>query len=154
MNDFERPLNKRGRKNARQIGKWLTDDSGMPATIICSPAARARQTVELVLQQSAGEKPDDVVFDESLYLASRDTLLGVIGRYKNELQSLMLVAHNPGLEQLVYCLANKTSRRRIAGKSLTTANLAILEFLDSDFDQYRGRGNLVSFIKPKELTEH
>jgi len=63
----------------------------------------------------------------------------------------MLVAHNPGLDQLVDYLSSKTVNPDSSGKCMTTANLVIFEYPDSNFVPVLHKGELIEFIKPKEL---
>jgi phosphohistidine phosphatase len=145
--DFERPLNKRGNKNAIRMGRWMVENEKYPERIISSPAIRAKQTIELVTDQFK-DKQLTVNYDKTLYLATLDVLIETIQLYKNDVNSLMLVAHNPGLEQLIYFLSIKSDDEY---KSLTTANLIILEYPDNQFDPFTDKGKLIEFIKPKEL---
>ena len=149
--DFDRPINKRGRKNAKQIGQWMLSNDRLPEKIISSPAHRARQTTELVTKQFNNAGSVNVLYDNDLYLASLDTLIGCIEIYKNDLNSLMLVAHNPGLDQLVDYLSSKTVNPDSSGKSMTTANLVIFEYSDSNFVPVLDKGEIIEFIKPKKL---
>jgi len=145
--DFDRPINLRGQKNAKRIGQWMVDNDFLPEKIVSSPAVRARQTIELLIQQLDNERLNTVQFDKDLYLASVETLIECIQLYKADLNSLMLIAHNPGMEQLVNYLLN-TDTRMI---SMTTANLAIFEFPNNDFNPEIDKGELIEFIKPKIL---
>ena len=145
--DFDRPINSRGQKNAKRIGKWMLDNGFLPEKIISSSAVRARQTAELLIQQLNNANLEKVQFDKDLYLASVDALIECIQLYKPELNSLMLIAHNPGMEQLVNYLLN-TNAGMI---NMTTANLAIIEFSKIDFDPEVDKGELIELIKPKEL---
>lgn len=149
--DFDRPISKRGQKNATRIGQWMADNNRIPQQIISSPAIRARQTTELVIEQLTRVSPEKILYEEDIYLASLDTLIECIQIYKNDLKSLMLVAHNPGLEQLVNFLLSKSVKSSVKGKTMTTANLVIFQYLDSNFDPELDKGELIEFIKPKEL---
>lgn len=145
--DHERPINKRGQKNAKQIGQWMKTNNYIPQKIMCSTAIRAKQTIELVTEQIEVSS-ENIDYDKSLYLAAPDTLIELIQLYKNDVSSLMLVAHNPGLEQLI----NFLSKQEDEYKSMTTANLAIFEFTDNQFNPEIDKGKLIEFIKPKELN--
>ncbi len=149
--DFDRPLNKRGQKNAKRIGQWMADNKSIPQQIISSPAVRARQTTELVIKQLSRVSPEKVLYENDLYLANLDTLLECIQIYKSDIKSLMLVAHNPGMEQLVNYLSSKLVEADAKGKTMTTANLVIFKYPDSNFDPEIDKGDLVELIKPKEL---
>jgi phosphohistidine phosphatase len=145
--DFDRPINKRGEKSAIRIGQWMSENNQLPKKVICSSAVRAKQTIELVLKQFT----DNVIkinYDKSLYLADLETLLETIQLYKEDVNSLMLVAHNPGLERLVHFLSQESDNDY---RSMTTANLVIFEFDNNQFDPYSDKGKLTEFIKPKEL---
>lgn len=148
--DYNRPINKRGRKNAAKIGQWMTDNKYIPQQVISSPAVRAKQTTELLVEQLTNKKPDKIIFDKDLYLASLDTLIECIDDYKNDLNSLMLVAHNPGLEQLLHYLTRHTTKTR-QDMSVTTANLMIFSYPDKAANIKLEKGNLLEFIKPREL---
>lgn len=146
--DFDRPLNKRGNKNAIRIGQWLYENKRLPEKIISSPAVRAKQTIKLVVEQFADKTKEKIIYEEDLYLANLDALLELIQLYKNDVSSLMLVAHNPGLEDLIHFLVDESGK---GYKAMTTANLAIFEYADNQFDPLTDKGKLIEFIKPKEL---
>lgn len=146
--DFDRPINKRGNKSAIRIGQWMVENDCLPEKIISSPAKRAKQTIELVVDQIESKSKKEISYEEDLYLASLDTLLENIQLYKNDINSLMLVAHNPGLEELVHFLSSQSNYEF---KSMTTANLVIFEYKNNKFDIESDKGKLLEFIKPKEL---
>lgn len=142
--DFDRPINARGEKDAQGIGQWMADNDKIPQHIISSSAVRAKQTTALVLEAFTDCAPEKVSYQKDLYLADLETLLECIQKYKKGVNSLMIVAHNPGLEELVHYLSTQSAKL----KSMTTANLAIFEYPDSEFDVYRDKGKLVEFIRP------
>ncbi len=146
--DFDRPINKRGKRSAILIGEWMRENNRLPQKIISSPAVRAKQTTELVIKQFPSMNSGEVTYDKDLYLADPDTLIEVIQLYKNDLNSLMIVAHNPGLEQLVHSLSSEADTDY---RSMTTANLVIFEYLDNQFNPLTDKGKIIEFIKPKEL---
>jgi len=147
--DFERPINTRGNKSAIRIGRWMFENNHIPEKIISSPALRAKQTIELVIDQIAEKDKKEISYEEDLYLASLDSLLENITLYKGSVNSLMLVAHNPGLEELVYFLDGDSGSQY---KSMTTANLVIYKYADNQFDVETKKGKLIEFIRPKQLA--
>ena len=151
QSDFDRPLNKRGRKNAKRMGQWMRENNRIPQKIVSSSAVRAKETTELVVGEFKKTKPEQVLYEDSLYLADPDRLIEYIQIYKDNIESLMLVAHNPGMEQLVYQLSSQSIKADLNGKTLTTANLVIFEYPDAGFDPLSDKGELIAFIKPKEL---
>ncbi|MBT8041552.1 MAG: histidine phosphatase family protein [Kiritimatiellales bacterium] len=93
MNDFQRPLNKRGRRDAPEMGRRLIKHHASPDSIVCSPAKRAIETAELLNLGSA-------VYDESIYEASVDALLKIIRSLDDHHNSAMLIGHNPAMTWL------------------------------------------------------
>jgi len=142
--DFDRPINARGENNAQGMGQWMADNDKIPQHIISSSAVRAKQTTAIVLEAFREHVPEKTSYQDDLYLADLETLLECIQKYKKGVNSLMIVAHNPGLEELVHYLSTPSAKL----KSMTTANLAIFEYSDSEFDVYRDKGKLVEFIRP------
>lgn len=151
MSDHDRPINHRGQKNANRVGAWMAKNNFLPEKIVSSPAVRARQTIEIVSEQLEYSQVK-VELDEDLYLASMDTLIESVQLYKNDVNSLMLVAHNPGLDYLVNDLLSRSINTISGNMVMTTANLAIFEYKDSHFNPEKDKGTLIEFIQPKRLT--
>ncbi|MBT8087823.1 MAG: histidine phosphatase family protein [Gammaproteobacteria bacterium] len=96
LDDRERPLNKRGKRDAPIMGRRILEHDIRPSLIVSSPAARAWTTAKII----AGEISYPLEFlqrDDRLYLASRETILAVIADQDAGFNSLMIVGHNPGL---------------------------------------------------------
>ncbi len=96
--DVERPLAKRGRRQAPDAGRWLAANIASIDLAVVSPAERARSTWELVAAELAG-RPETRV-DDRVYAASDDQLLDVIEELPDHVETAVLVGHNPGLEEL------------------------------------------------------
>jgi phosphohistidine phosphatase len=122
--DFQRPLAKRGIRNARQMGQWMTEHAMIPEYISSSPALRAWQTVTLVCTQ-LGIEETNIQFNSALYMSDVETLLSYIRRVPENRQSMLLVGHNPGLEDLVAWLTSGETPHFDNGKILPTATLAV-----------------------------
>jgi phosphohistidine phosphatase len=144
--DFDRPLNKRGRRSAAEVGALLKKGVKPPDLVISSPALRARQTVERVFLQT-GWRLDRLRFDESVYLASAARLLDLC-EAESQCESLMLVGHNPGLEDLLLMLCGDEVQRTKKGKVFTTANIAIIEF-EPQGALSQDNARLVELIRPR-----
>ncbi len=151
ISDFDRPINRRGQKNARHIGQWLLEHNNIPQQIVSSAALRAKQTTELVVEE-LDSKPEKIFYDDKLYLASAKTLLEYIQVYKAGLNSLMLLAHNPGIEDLVAYLLTKSEPSGASTLSITTANVAVFNYDDNDFDIYNDKAELIEFIRPNDIS--
>ncbi|MFJ9349169.1 SixA phosphatase family protein [Streptomyces sp. NPDC101237] len=98
-----RPLAARGRRDAPAAGRALADSDCLPDLVVCSTAVRTRQTWELVSGQWG--TPPPVRLDGRVYAAGVPALLEVVREVPPEVETLLLVGHNPGLEQLVLELA-------------------------------------------------
>ncbi|NKQ29305.1 hypothetical protein HF200_34660, partial [Streptomyces galbus] len=124
--DHERPLGPRGRRDAPAAGRALAGAGCLPDLALCSTARRARATWELASAQWGSPPP--VRYDERLYAAGVPALLRVVHETPPEVETLLLVGHNPGLEDLVHALAGDAlddTLPRIRAKFPTSA-LAVL----------------------------
>jgi phosphohistidine phosphatase len=148
--DFDRRLNARGRKAARAMGREMQRLGLGFDLILASPAARVTETLTELAQGYGGAAATD--FDEHIYLASVETLLDIVRAADDALDRLLIVGHNPGMEQLALLLAEGGALRdRIAAKYPTGA-LAELRFEGPGWrDVAAGAGRLERFIRPRDL---
>ena len=149
ISDFDRPINKRGTRNAIRIGGWMNENNHTPQKIISSPALRAKETIELVTEQISKFNLEDLTYEDELYLAGFTQLIEFINTYKDKVQSLMLVGHNPGIENLVNYLCDRSGDKETI---VTTANLFIFKFSSDSFNTAVDTIELVEVIKPRELN--
>jgi phosphohistidine phosphatase len=143
--DFERPLAPRGRKAAKRIADHAAREGIRPELVICSPAARARETLERV---APGLGEPEVEFDERLYGATEDELLARLREVPSSVGSVLLVGHNPGTAQLLALLVG-TGRPLPA--EVPTGALASLSFPTGWGDLGPGLASLDAFVVPREL---
>jgi len=148
-NDFVRPLAKRGKKDAPRVGEWLYREGLVPDFVISSPAERTRQTVTKVCK-SLDYKKKNIVWDEAIYEAGVPRLLEVLGRCPRTASTVLLVGHNPGLEELLSFLAGDEIALPDDGKLLPTAALARLEMPDDWQALEKGCAQLVSVTRPRK----
>ncbi len=99
LSDFERPLNKRGLRDAPYMGDILRSRGIKPDLIICSPSRRTKETVYQYIEK-IGYPKDRIEFEPRLYEASAATLLSIIREQPESVDSLMIVGHNQGLTDL------------------------------------------------------
>lgn len=99
LSDHERPLNRRGREAAPRMGELLRALDMVPGVVLCSTATRARETAELACA-AAGIPAERVIHEDALYLAAPETIVDVVRYASIGEPRVMVVAHNPGLEQL------------------------------------------------------
>lgn len=149
MEDADRPLSHAGRQQADRLGEWMYEQGWRPGLIVSSPAVRARQTTELVCERLEFDL-NHVHYDPGLYLASRGDLRRIIKAMRVPHGPLMLVGHNPALEELLIELCGEPLPRTDKGKLLTTANLARITVADSGaLDE--GDGQLIDLTRADEL---
>ncbi len=149
--DRERPLNARGRRDARHIGRWLAETGWIPDLILASPARRVRETLAN-LRAETGWPESLVRWEDALYLAPERILAERVRRLPDDRARVLLTGHNPGLEQLLLRLAEQPPAPQDNGKLFTTANLALME-LPCWHRLEPQRARLLAFVRPKELDE-
>ena len=149
--DFDRPLKKRGKNASIQAGEWLSANKQVPDFVITSPATRAMQTAEIACE-AMGIKKEDIYSRKHIYLATTEELLYVLEDCPEQAQCVMLVGHNPGLEELLYYLVNGTMTIPEDGKLMPTATLAILEMPDTWAQLQTGSAKLEFLLRPRELS--
>ncbi len=121
--DFDRPLSERGREAATAMGRYIAREGGEYDRALVSPARRCRETYDIVSGE-LGHAPD-LVFEDGIYLASPDGLLGLLQEQAEDCDRLLMVGHNPGLTFLALDLIRQdiaaSERERIAEKFPTAA---------------------------------
>jgi len=150
--DFERPLKNRGKRGAQRMGVWLWQQELRPDLVISSPAERAITTAHKC-SKSMGMQANDVIEDERLYMASLEKLLEVLKDAPAEPGRIMLVGHNPGLEELLAYLVAGDTPLPEDGKLLPTATLARLEMPDDWREISSGCAKLAALVRPGELPK-
>ena len=153
LSDRDRPLSPRGRDAAERIGRHLAEREVRPELVLCSPALRTRETIELV-QKGLGVALT-VDLEEELYLASERDLRKRIEQTADDVTSVMLVGHNPGLGELALRLAVRGVRDALAALREKVPTGALAEFrIDSQRWRQFARGcELVAFVTPKALRD-
>lgn len=150
--DFERPLAKRGKHDAPRVGVWLYREGLVPDHVVSSPARRARDTTTKVCK--AMELPArDVTWDERVYEAEIPRLLAVLADCSPTSGLVLLVGHNPGLEDLLRYLVGNDLEEPRDGKLLPTAAVARIEMPSSWERLPPGCGQLLSLTRPKALRD-
>jgi phosphohistidine phosphatase len=148
--DSDRPLAPRGRRAAKVMEGHLRRKGISPELVLCSPSRRTRQTLKRIAP-GLGENAV-VQIEPALYAASAATLLEELHEVPDEVDSLMLIGHNPGIQDLALSLARAGSESPRVRSKFPTAALATLE-LDATWRELApGSAELVSFVTPKELS--
>jgi phosphohistidine phosphatase len=146
--DQKRPLAPRGRRDAARMAHRLAELDAPPNLVLCSSAVRTQQTLALIrpaLGQAALEVSDD------LYGASAAELLSRLGELPDEIGSVLVIGHNPGLQDLALELAAGGDQRPQLEAKFPTCALATLEFQGRWGDLAAGACELTGFVIPREL---
>ncbi|WP_432019946.1 SixA phosphatase family protein [Streptomyces sp. 1222.5] len=150
VEDHRRPLAPRGLRDAPAAGRALAEAGGLPDLALCSTAVRARRTWELAAAEWG--TPPPVRYDRRLYAADAADLLDVVREVPREVEALLLVGHNPGLEELVAELAGDgldDSLERLRAKFPTSA-IAVLTWRGTGWPALGpGTALLTSFMVPR-----
>lgn len=146
VSDFDRPLNKRGMRDAPRIGAWMRDQGLRPELILCSPAARARATLAAI--NEVLEVPESQIqLHDAIYEANRSTLLDLLRKVPANVHRAMMIGHNPGLETLTEYLSD----RPLEPGFMKTATLARLLLKSPWEDLAQSSAVLESLMTPKQL---
>lgn len=166
--DHERPLAARGRRDAPTMGRWLRAEGYGPDHVVCSTALRTRQTWELV--QSELDTAPSTVFEPRVYAASVQQLADVVGGAPEAARTLLVVGHNPGIEEFALTLAGAdASAGADAGADADsvdggraaeldrmrdkypTAAIAVFEWSGGWDQLFPGVARLARFVTPRDL---
>ncbi|MEE4379004.1 MAG: histidine phosphatase family protein [Candidatus Competibacteraceae bacterium] len=150
LTDFDRPLAERGKKDAPRMGAWLHEQGLIPDYVVSSPAKRAKQTVRKVCKE-LGIADAEIHWEPRIYEASRYTLGQVLADCPAQAQRVLLVGHNPGLENLLAFLCDSVPLSA-DGKLLPTATVAQLA-MPEDWSQLDpSTAQLLQLTRPRSLA--
>jgi phosphohistidine phosphatase len=143
IHDHDRPLNKRGRKEAPNIGKYLKDNDLVPDLILSSTARRARDTAQAVVEGSGFDGQVDLYQD--LYLSDTSCYMDILRCLPDEANRVLVVGHNPDMEEFLTLLTDVTQR-------LTTAALAVVDLPITSWQELTEAtdGRLLGIWSPRE----
>ncbi len=143
LHDHDRPLNKRGKKEAPKVGSYLKENDLVPDMILTSTARRAQDTARAVAEETGFEKPIDM--HQDLYLSDKACYLDILRCLPDEAQRVLLVGHNPEMEEVLTLLTDVTTH-------LPTAALAQIDLPISSWQELNEAtdGRLVNIWAPRE----
>jgi phosphohistidine phosphatase len=149
IDDFDRPLAQKGLKAAPKMGEAMRGHKLVPDLILCSPSLRTRQTLELAAAGAWDNLPD-VRFERRLYEASQATLLKALRELPSSAAHIMVVGHNPGLQDLAARLApaDSEARHQLTEKLPTAAIVSFSFDVENWKDLKPGTGQLQLSISP------
>ena len=147
--DFDRGLNDRGRRGASLIGTHIARHDVKFDLLLASPAERVRQTLAAALPEMVAE------YDQRLYLAGPDTLTDVLREKGGDAQAVLVAAHNPGLQELLFALVPPSAEDALfddASNKYPTGTFAVFTLeIDDWADLTENCGKLVHFMRPRDL---
>ncbi len=144
LDDIDRPLAEKGKKQACKMGHWLAEHGLIPQRILVSPAQRTQQTLAR-LTRHWPEKPETLT-EPALYNATRSTLIQLLNAQPSHLNRIALLGHNPGLEELLAWLTNDSTQTH-----LSTCAIAHLILPDDWTALQPGQARLIQRITPKQI---
>jgi phosphohistidine phosphatase len=147
--DHDRPLAGRGRRDALLVGGWLGAAGYVPDAVVCSTAARARETWDLAAGRLPAGAAPAVRYEPRVYEASVLGLLMLVREFDPAWQTVAVVGHNPGMAELTLGLAEPGAVQLPA--AFPTAAVAVLGLRDTWADAAPGRSELLAFTVPAEL---
>jgi phosphohistidine phosphatase len=156
IEDHDRELMDRGRRDAPAVGAYMAAHKFLPDLVLSSTARRTVETVTLLAERLEGVQHIDCV--DALYLAGAREMLAVIRSVRSSVDCLLVVGHNPGIEQLATLLSREPVKRKerdrfgLLDEKFPTAAMAVLDF---DILRWRdvapGQGELTDFVRPRDL---
>lgn len=144
--DHDRPLNKRGKRDALRMGLLIREEDLFPDLILCSSAKRAQATVDLLVETSGYE--GEVQIGRDLYAHYADAYLEALRTLVDRYEKVMVVGHNPGLEELLESLTGEWHRLPTAALAQVRLSIDSWSELDDEIE-----GKLLNLWLPKELPD-
>ncbi len=146
LSDFERPLSERGKKASQAIGRYIRKQKMMPDLVLSSPAVRARETTGIIT--TTAKLTAEIRYDQRIYEADALRLVHIISQIESNFGSVLLVGHNPGIEELLGLLTGSSQH-------MPTAALAKirLEGANDWSEISQAKAILELMIKPKDIIE-
>ena len=154
LDDFERPLNGRGQRAARRMGREMSERAMHFDFVLASPAVRVRETIDGVSQEH--ELGALIRFEPRIYMARVAELLELVGTIPDDAENALLVGHNTSAERLVIKLAKDDERglRKRVEEKFPTAALAVIDLPIERWDALQPEcGRLVELIYPADLED-
>jgi phosphohistidine phosphatase len=154
LKDKDRPLNPRGRSDVPRMGSYMHHKRYLPQLVLCSTAKRTVETWEILGPELDASTP--IRFTDALYLASAPTIGNLVRAVDSDVSTLLVIGHNPGLEQCAQALAREPATDEERGfaavlrEKFPTCALAVLDFDVSNWDEATC-GTFTDFARPKDI---
>lgn len=155
LDDHERPLNQRGERAAETMAEYIVHNAPRPDLILCSTAARTRQTLAPLVRRLVTPAPP-IALEKGLYLASEGALLVRLRAVGDDIRTVLLIGHNEGIGALAGALAGDGDPATLDAlhDKFPTAALAVLRLDNRPWrDLAPGAGDLLAFVRPRDIGE-
>jgi phosphohistidine phosphatase len=144
LDDFERPLNKHGRRSALLMGTILNKRKAAPDLVISSPANRAAMTARM-LADAIRYPLDKIQYSETIYMSDKHVLLQFIGNIDDSVNQAMVIGHNPGLTELANCIGDQPI------DNIPTGGICRMDLKITSWKEAREHGAKLRFLEfPKK----
>ncbi|MGE0482957.1 MAG: histidine phosphatase family protein [Gammaproteobacteria bacterium] len=150
--DFLRPLNERGVRDARRMGVWLAQAGYVPMAILSSPSRRTRDTLRYLAEGAGASFGSITRFEPALYLATVSEMRAAL-RDRDVPDGVMLLGHNPGMEDMLEWLVRAGDLTGLEGKRFPTAACYVLEVAAPLSSLEPGSARIVAHQRPRNLKE-
>ena len=149
VDDHERPLSGRGRRDAEAVGRLLTGQGLRPDLVVCSTAARTRETWSRAM--AAGADAGEVVFERAVYHAWVPELVSLVRQTPDQVRTLMMIGHAPGIPDLVehLCVRTASSAWVQLDHKFPTSGLVVIKVPGRWPGVGKGRAQLIDFAVPR-----
>jgi len=152
--DFDRPLNSRGRENAQMVAKHIHSWGFKPELTLCSSALRCKQTLELIIPYFP--KKMHIRYLDELYLAPETAILEIIKSIKLSIDQMLVIGHNPGLSDLSQSLIYSSNKKNdyFETQQFPTSAASIFEMSINNWVNFKlSESKIIDFVTPKNLME-
>lgn len=153
LEDHERPLSKRGKKNAKKICEFFVKRKYKFDYVLVSSSKRTAKTLKILLKKI--EKPKKIISSKKLYLANEDIIINMIKKIPKKFKSVLLINHEPAVRNLVRSITKNQNNNhfKLLNYKFSTAAFAKIHFNFNNWSQLDRNGLLKEFIRPKDLQD-
>ena len=153
LDDHERPLSKRGKKNAKKICEFFVKRKYKFDYVLVSSSKRTAKTLKILLKKI--EKPKKIISSKKLYLASEQIIINTIKKIPKKFKSVLLINHEPAVRNLVRSITRNQNNNhfKLLNYKFSTAAFAKIHFNFNNWSQLDRNGLLKEFIRPKDLQD-
>ena len=153
IDDYDRSLSKRGKKNAKKICEFFVKRKYKFDYVLVSSSKRTAKTLKILLKKI--EKPNKIISSKKLYLANEDIIINMIKKIPKKFKSVLLINHEPAVRNLVRSITKNQNNNhfKLLNYKFSTAAFAKINFNFNNWSQLSKNGLLKEFIRPKDLQD-